>query len=275
MIERAKALAQLALAFGRVERVTRHEDGVRPETDTDHTVMLAVVACDLAPPDLDAGRIAQYAIVHDLVEAITGDVQTLTIDAAGRVAKEAREAAALAQLVERFGRDSWLGATLVRYEEQADAEARYVRLVDKVLPKLTHLFNGCIAARQLTDIQGFIASHEAQRVKLLAQYGGDPRLLPALALLHEAMVASEAAWPRSAQRARTPRPVVQRGASGLACAVYEAVVEEPWCTAQDLAEQLGRTAATIGSALYRLVLAGRLVRRRRAPGQAWAYRVAA
>ena len=36
-LDRALVLARIALAFGRVERATFHEDGVRPETDTDHT----------------------------------------------------------------------------------------------------------------------------------------------------------------------------------------------------------------------------------------------
>lgn len=43
------SLAKLALRFSRVERATFHEDGVRPETDSDHTVMLGLVACQLAP----------------------------------------------------------------------------------------------------------------------------------------------------------------------------------------------------------------------------------
>ena len=69
MIARATAIAQLALRFARVERVTRHEDGVRPETDTDHSIMLALVACDLAPEGLSRPRVAEFSVVHDLVEA--------------------------------------------------------------------------------------------------------------------------------------------------------------------------------------------------------------
>ena len=44
--------------------------------------------------------------------------------------------------------------TLTAYEAQIEPEARYVRLMDKVLPKLTHLFNECVAARELTTFAG-------------------------------------------------------------------------------------------------------------------------
>jgi len=82
-------LGQLALAFGRVNRITRHEDGTTPESDTDHTVMLGLIACALAErwyPHLDRGLVAQYALVHDLVEVYAGDTPTLAIDAAGAAA---------------------------------------------------------------------------------------------------------------------------------------------------------------------------------------------
>ena len=36
--------AALTLRFARVPRGTRHEDGLRAETDSDHTVMLTVLA---------------------------------------------------------------------------------------------------------------------------------------------------------------------------------------------------------------------------------------
>lgn len=194
MIARAASIAQLALRFARVERVTRHEDGVRPETDTDHSIMLALVACDLAPEGLSRARVSEFAVVHDLVEAYSGDVQTLIIDAAGRAAKEERERAAFARIRAEFGEGSWIVETLTAYEAQAEPEARYVRLMDKVLPKLTHLFNGCVAARELTTFSGFVASHEAQHRKLAAEYGGEPWAAEILTLLQDAMTASEAAW---------------------------------------------------------------------------------
>ena len=202
-LQRADALTRLTLRFARVERVTRHEDGIRPETDSDHTVMLGIVACDLAD-DLapivgafDRGMVAQFALVHDIVEAYAGDVQTLTIDAAGRAAKADREAAAVARLTEEFGAESWLVRCLTKYEAQDTAEARYVRVLDKVLPKLTHTANGCCAAVLLTDRDGFAASHAAQLRKLRDEYP-EFYMYGVLLLLAESMRASEAAWPTEA-----------------------------------------------------------------------------
>jgi 5'-deoxynucleotidase YfbR-like HD superfamily hydrolase len=210
----ATALARLALRFSRVERITRHEDGVRLETDSDHSIMLALVACNLAPAILNRARIAEFAIVHDLVETYSGDVQTLTIDAAGRSAKEERERAAFARIRDEFGADSWIVRTFESYEAQVEHEARYVRLMDKVLPKLTHLFNGCVAARELIDLPGFIASHEAQHRKLSGEYGGEAWAGPILDLLRDAMLTSENAWASPGADAR------RGGVSLMHCAVH-------------------------------------------------------
>lgn len=190
-LDRALRLARLALAFGRVERATRHEDGVRVETDTDHTVMLALVVGELAPPHLDRPLIVAYAVVHDLLEVYAGDENTLTITPEGLEAKRVREAAARERLVAELGPGSWYARLLARYEAQREPEARFVRLVDKVLPKLTHAYNGCAAAKAVTDHAGFVEAHARQYERLAAEY---PEFPATLALLREAMRASELCW---------------------------------------------------------------------------------
>lgn len=200
ILNKAIRLAKLSLAFGRVERITRHEDGIRPETDTDHTFMLGLIALEMAPSWLNRGELARYALIHDLVEVYANDEQTLTITAELRTAKEKREAAALARLTEEFGEDSHMIRSIVTYEEANGVkkpryvchEARYIRLLDKVLPKLTHLFNGCVTAKKLVDYDGFVAAHEAQYAKLTAEYGTE--FPETLTLLREAMDASQVAW---------------------------------------------------------------------------------
>lgn len=188
---RALRLARIALAFGRVERATRHEDGARPETDTDHTVMLGLVACELAPAGLDRAKVAAFALVHDLVEVYAGDTQTLTASPEALAAKAAREDAARTRLVAELGEGSWLAAMLATCEQQREPEARFVRLVDKVLPKLTHAFNGCVAARALTDHAGFVDAHVRQLRRLQAEY---PEFPDALELLWESMLRAEGCW---------------------------------------------------------------------------------
>ncbi len=203
-LSRALTLARISLAFGRVERATRHEDGVRPETDTDHTVMLGLIACELAPPHLDRARIAAFALVHDLVEVYAGDAQTLVISADERAAKKAREEAAQARLVAELGEGSWLAELLARYERQREAEARFVRLIDKVLPKLTHAFNGCVAAMPLTDELGFFDAHVRQLRQMEKEY---PEFPEALALLDASMMHAEQCWqtPQSSERGEVTR----------------------------------------------------------------------
>ena len=192
---KAAMLARTALAFGRIERATRHEDGVRPETDTDHTVMLGLIAGELAPPGLDRGLVAAFALVHDLPEVYAGDAQTLVISPEALAAKYAREAAARTRLGDELGEGSWLAGLLVRYEQQREPEARFVRLLDKVLPKLLHAFNGCAAALPLTDHAGLVASHAEQLQRLRAEYTEFPE---ALDLLRATMLYAENCWGRCA-----------------------------------------------------------------------------
>lgn len=141
-------LARLALAFGRIERTACwHPDGLKREDDADHTVMLGWIAPALAdlwyPDALDAGLVAQFALIHDMTEVYAGDTPTLRISAEGREAKAGRERAAERRIRKEFlGRLSWVARILRRYEEQVEPEARFVRAVDKLLPKIVHILDG-------------------------------------------------------------------------------------------------------------------------------------
>src|SRR5689334_19330112 len=146
-------LGRLALAFGRIDRTAvYHPDGVTPESDSDHTVMLGWLACALAAryfPRLDVGLVAQFALVHDAPEVYAGDTPTLRIDAAGRAAKAAREHAAVGRLRAEFAdRLPWFVDMITAYEAQVLPEARFVRGLDKVLPKIVHLLDGCTGLRE-------------------------------------------------------------------------------------------------------------------------------
>jgi putative hydrolases of HD superfamily len=143
-------LAEYALRFGAVSRLTMHPDG-QAESDTTHTVMLVWVGCSLAARQggLDVGMVAQLAAVHDAPEAFVGDTQTLRICPVEREQKEARERWA-AGLFDCFDPNlSWVSESLRLYRRQELPEARFVRAVDKLVPKLTHLLNGCAAIVKL------------------------------------------------------------------------------------------------------------------------------
>jgi 5'-deoxynucleotidase YfbR-like HD superfamily hydrolase len=169
-------LARLALAFGRVDRAVYHEDQTTPESDTDHTVMLGWVACALAAtwyPQLDLGLVAQMALVHDAPEVYAGDTPTLRITDAERAAKAQRETAATERLAAELGhRLPWLPDTLRRYEHQQLPEARFVRGVDKILPKLVNLLEQCysLITQGISRVE-LVAALNQQRHAMTAYVG--------------------------------------------------------------------------------------------------------
>lgn len=135
-------LADLALAFGRVDRTACYHPGSdTPESDTDHTVMLGWIAPALASrlyPWLDANLVASLALVHDMVEVYAGDTFTLRANYDSR-AKAEREHHAQQRLTDELTELPWVATMLGMYEAQVRSEARFVRAVDKLLPKLVHL----------------------------------------------------------------------------------------------------------------------------------------
>lgn len=179
VVDKTLELAALLLAFGRTLRATHHEDGERRETDSDHTVMLGVMACayaDVFAPKLDKGRIAQYALVHDLVEVYAGDTVTFgKVDGSGDKDKEEREAAALARIRDEFDMVyPWVGATIEEYERLESNEARFVKVIDKVMPKLVHILNKGATVRALNHSDKTTKEfHEYQFDKLGKSYGAD------------------------------------------------------------------------------------------------------
>jgi len=115
----------------------------RYENDAEHSWSLALLACALAPhiaPDLDIGKIAQYATVHDLVEVHVCFTYTSAPESE-KSTKEDREAKALRQLELQLKAFPWIVETLLLYEAQETKEALFVRAVDKVLPLLFDLID--------------------------------------------------------------------------------------------------------------------------------------
>lgn len=187
-VEALIRLGELSLAFARVNRITCHPDGVTPESDADHTVMLGLVACAFAErfaPELDRGRIAEFSLVHDLVEVYAGDTATARIlsDEDHRV-KEEREREALARIRSEFdGELPWLGATIEAYERRDTPEARFVKVMDKTLPKIANLLNkGATFKPQGHDRESGQAFLDHQRENLEKSYGADQP--EAMALLY-------------------------------------------------------------------------------------------
>jgi putative hydrolase of HD superfamily len=215
-------LGRLALAFGRVDRITYHEDGTTLESDTDHTVMLGLVACSFAQahfPDLDRGLIAQYALAHDLVEVYAGDTPTLRISADERQAKRDREAEAMLRIGQQFALTlPWVCKTIAGYELKRTPEARYVKAMDKLLPKITHILNNGATFRD----QGM--SHDELAARYLEQYGelmGYAADFPPLFALRRELLDLVLAGPAYAAHPGTSEPGTAPAATGGHVLHYE------------------------------------------------------
>ncbi len=164
-------LGKLTLALGRVNRATFHEDGRRRETDTDHTVMLGIIACAHCPDHLDRGLVAEYALVHDLVEAKVGDTNSFDISVEAKIAKDIREAKALEQLCREFIDVLWLVQRIDEYETQVEPEARFIRFLDKAMPKITHALNGCVTYKAMGKTkEDIVLAHGEQLADLISLY---------------------------------------------------------------------------------------------------------
>lgn len=133
-------LGKYAMEYAGVERATYRADG-RKENDAEHSEMLKMVAVHLATryyPELSIGRVALFSGIHDIPEVIVGDTPTFGISDEDRKRKEVQETEAAEFLIDDLP-VPW-GDVLKDYEAQEEPEARFVRLVDKMMPSLTHIY---------------------------------------------------------------------------------------------------------------------------------------
>jgi putative hydrolase of HD superfamily len=132
-----RLLKTIVLPFCHIERdIPLPHSTRRFENDAEHSWSVAFLACALAPqidPRLDLGKIAQYAIAHDLVEVYADDTSTFA-DAAELATKEEREAAALKRISHEFAHFPWIVRTIEEYEQKATDEAKFVYALDKYIP---------------------------------------------------------------------------------------------------------------------------------------------
>jgi 5'-deoxynucleotidase YfbR-like HD superfamily hydrolase len=85
-------------------------------------------------PTLDLGKVSQYALVHDLVEAYAGDT-TVWASVEEHASKVEREEKALKLIEERFGeRFPWVDQTIKKYELFDEPESCFVYALDKIIP---------------------------------------------------------------------------------------------------------------------------------------------
>jgi putative hydrolase of HD superfamily len=100
-----------------------------PESVAAHSWGVSWLVVALLPDELDRARALTYAALHDLPEVRAGDITPH--DGVEAEEKARREHAAMDALATSLGRPDLL-ATWERYEAQADAEARFVRQLDRL-----------------------------------------------------------------------------------------------------------------------------------------------
>ncbi|MEO5499049.1 MAG: HD domain-containing protein [Candidatus Saccharimonadales bacterium] len=145
----AITMGSLASRLAQEERTRVHHPDGRAENVAEHSFMLAKVSLSLfrtmkeyLPTDLDERGILIAAIGHDDPEAFILDTATDRITEEGRRQKAIREVKGTTQLAIEFeGIDPEYAAAVVHYEKQLNANDRYVRMVDKLMTILIHLYD--------------------------------------------------------------------------------------------------------------------------------------
>lgn len=136
------ALGDFSARFARVDRAPRQPDG-RRETDVEHSFHLGLTAVELAAqyyPELNTGLVAEFSLVHDAPEVYTGDIWTFQITDEQRARKEAAEKEATERLLKEVPPHT--AELIERYERQQEPEARFVRLIDKMVPPVMNVVAG-------------------------------------------------------------------------------------------------------------------------------------
>lgn len=128
-----------AEALKMTTRTSWTSDGA-PETVASHTWRLCLMAMVLAPrvPGIDLGKLLRICLVHDLGEAIGGDISAVL--QAGAPSKAEQERADLLELTKELPaslRDD-LVALWDEYEQASSLEARLAKGLDKLETILQH-----------------------------------------------------------------------------------------------------------------------------------------
>jgi putative hydrolase of HD superfamily len=110
------AVPELARAIARLKEVPRTgwlDRGIpweETESVADHSFGVALLAWLLAPPELDRARVVELALLHDLAEAVVGDLTPYDRNAL--------------QTLDPDTRRNWLNQRHIRSEEQQAAKQR-------------------------------------------------------------------------------------------------------------------------------------------------------
>jgi hypothetical protein len=110
----------------------------RHENVAEHSFGVSMLACALAEqidPTLDTGKIAEYAIVQDVVEVYVGDVTVWESDEA--MQKKIRDnSLASQQILKDYPLFPWISRKYQEFEKLDTPEKRFVYALDKLYPHI-------------------------------------------------------------------------------------------------------------------------------------------
>lgn len=133
-------LSELLGHMGDIKRATKLPND-EFEPDSHHAFSLALIAyqvCVSEKLDLNVDKVVFFALVHDLLEIVTGDEDTLHASAEQLAAKKRRELVAMEEFEELFEDYPELLSALHEYEKLDTPEAATVFVLDKACTTWTH-----------------------------------------------------------------------------------------------------------------------------------------
>lgn len=151
-LKRKLKFLRLIERFKTIERFNQTSKQNRPESDAEHTWHLTMIVYLLAEdyPGVNRNHCIELALVHDLVELISGDINVW--DNPSRVKKSEKEKIAAKKLFSELP-DRWkikFYNLWIEYKDRKTREARLVYALDKIQPHLQRAVakdNGLIKKR--------------------------------------------------------------------------------------------------------------------------------
>lgn len=170
----------------------------RDETDGEHAFSLAMIALTIHERlqlGLNTGKISQYALVHDLVEAHAGDVSARVADQKAHLLKTDREHEAYMIIKKQFEVSApWIPRLIEAYESRADEESKFVYVVDKCIGALT-----CMAGdgARWSEYYPTPESYRETVKRLRKKASQFPALLELFDVIHDELDARQAAYTKA------------------------------------------------------------------------------
>ncbi len=128
---------EFSLQFKSIKRTIYSVNENHMENDTEHSYQLAIATWYVIETEklkLDTNLAIKYALIHDLEEAIFGDINIF--DTKARANKEKKEEMARKKIASMFPRWKEYKKLSINYKNLNDDESRLVNGIDKILPVL-------------------------------------------------------------------------------------------------------------------------------------------